>query len=302
MDLELKNNNFENLVFEGGGARGVAFVGCVQALEEQDMMKDIKGLIGSSAGSITAVSLAVGYSSNEIKEILQSTDFTQFQDHSYGILKDLWRLIKKFGFYKGDKFLNWIGSVIAKKTGNPNITFKEIYDKYGKDLVITGTNLDQGKLVYFNHTDYPNMPVKLAVRISSSLPLVFQAIKYENDHYVDGGVLNNYPIWYFQPSDKTLGFKLVKDNEKRDDLIIHKNQDINNLMDYGISLVSAMLSQIERSYIRSDYWERTVTINTFEVTATDFNVDEKTQNKLIEEGYQSTKLFINNFYKKSKKE
>ncbi len=57
---------FENLVFEGGGVKGLAFCGALEVLEEKDVMKNIKRLVGSSAGAITAGLLACGYTADGI--------------------------------------------------------------------------------------------------------------------------------------------------------------------------------------------------------------------------------------------
>ena len=65
---------FENLVFEGGGVKGLAFCGALKVLEERGIITDVKGLAGSSAGAITAGLLACGYTSDEILDELKPKD------------------------------------------------------------------------------------------------------------------------------------------------------------------------------------------------------------------------------------
>ncbi|XP_021364180.1 uncharacterized protein LOC110457300, partial [Mizuhopecten yessoensis] len=61
---------FENLVFEGGGNKGLAYCGVVRVLEEIGAFPKVKRLAGASAGAMTAALLAVGYNSYEIEEFL----------------------------------------------------------------------------------------------------------------------------------------------------------------------------------------------------------------------------------------
>lgn len=282
-----------NIVLEGGGVKGVAFCGAIKALEEKKLMSNITNYIGSSAGAIVALALAIKLSSSEIEDIMRGIDFNKFLDKRWGVFNKLYHFVSKYGIYKGDYFLKFVGHILQEHTGHKNITFRELHVKYGTNLVITGTNLDKGIVEYFCHETHPHMPVRLAVRISMSIPFFFEAIKYDGDLYVDGGVLNNYPFDYFKDYDNTLGFKLVGSNEKRDNVIKHYDIEVNNIKDYSVNLVNALLNQIERLYINDEYWNRTVTINTLGVSTTDFDLTTGDKDRLILEGYKSAMEFLN---------
>ncbi|KAL3832371.1 hypothetical protein ACJMK2_024021 [Sinanodonta woodiana] len=189
---------FENLVFEGGGNKGLAFCGAIKVLEEIDLMKHIKRYAGTSAGAMTAALLAVGYSADEIREFL-SQDLSQvFIDHSYGYLSLLPNLLSGFGWNPGTRIFQWFGENLAKKTGNPDITFYELYRDTGKELCIVVTNLNMMDAEYCHPKTSPDLPIRTAVRMSMSIPGLFQAVNFksfgQNNWYIDGGVLNNYPI------------------------------------------------------------------------------------------------------------
>ena len=66
---------FENLVFEGGGIKGLAFCSAIQVLEAKGIMANIKRLAGSSAGAITAGLLACDHFSTELLAILEKKNF-----------------------------------------------------------------------------------------------------------------------------------------------------------------------------------------------------------------------------------
>jgi NTE family protein len=293
--LPLKNiniNQYENLVFEGGGVKGIAFTGAVRSLEERDVMSGIKRIIGSSAGSMIASLLAIGYNANEMRDILMSTDLNKFKDSEYWVVGYVYRLLNYFGLYQGDAFYEWFGNLIKVKTGNRDTTFLDVFQKCGKELVITGTCVNKMKVIYFNHHQHPDMPVRLAVRLSMSLPFVFAAKKYKGDIYTDGGVLDNYPIWYFGDSKRTLGLKLVNPTERRDDQVYHDIIQINNIKDFGWGVINAMLDQIDRLHIHDEYWEKTITIDTLGYSALDFGLSKKAREQLVQSGYNSVNGFF----------
>ena len=62
--------HFRNLVFEGGGVKGIAYVGAMQVLEEKSILADIQRVGGTSVGAINALLFALGYDNNEQRDIL----------------------------------------------------------------------------------------------------------------------------------------------------------------------------------------------------------------------------------------
>lgn len=95
---------FRNLIFEGGGVKGIAYSGALAVLEQRGILRRIKRVGGASAGAINASLLAIGYSLGEIRDILANLDFRNFMDDDWGVLRNAKRLIRDFGWYKGDFF------------------------------------------------------------------------------------------------------------------------------------------------------------------------------------------------------
>ena len=296
------------LVFEGGGVRGIAFGGVLQFLEEYGLTEEVDGWAGSSAGAIVAAAVAVGYTAQEVVDLLMATDFNQFKDDSWGVVFDIIRLFTQYGIYKGDAFYAWFVTLIERKTGDGKITFRELHERTGKTLVLTGTCLNKAKTYYFNHTnpEFADMPIALAVRISMSIPLFWKAVKLGDDVLVDGGVLNNYPIWVFDgkyigdaevteeqiSQSKTIGFKLMTSDERPDATLYHIDNKINGPIDYAKAFINSQLIEIERGHIRSGYWQRTVCINTHEISSLMFDITPEQKRKLVHEGYIATKHFF----------
>ena len=195
------NYHFKNLVFEGGGVRGIAYVGALDVLDKEGILKNIERVAGTSAGAMMAVLIGLRYSADEVKEILWNLNFKNFMDSSWGIVRDTQRLIKDYGWYKGDFFRDLMAKFIKQKAGNGEATFADLANaKKFRDIYLVGADLSTGLSVVFNAKDTPNVKVADAARISMSIPLFFAAVKggEKNKHiYVDGGLLDNYAIKTF---------------------------------------------------------------------------------------------------------
>jgi NTE family protein len=321
--------NFRNLVFEGGGVKGIAYIGALEVLSEKDVLNNIIRIGGTSAGAINAVLLGLGFSLDETKEILWSLDFTKFMDDSWGVLRDSKRLIANFGWYKGDFFRDWTGRLIKEKTGNSESTFADfeaMKDRKGfKSLYFMGTNLSTSFSEVFSAEHTPRTCVADAVRISMSIPLFFAAKRSSRgDVYVDGGVLDNYPIKlfdrkkylssgnystppYYQTineklkdadrpitdyvyNKETLGFRL----DTRNEISLFRDQaepphsKIENFFDYSWSLIKTILEAQQNAHLHSDDWARTIYLDSKGVQTTDFDLKDDKKKELVESGRQGT--------------
>ncbi|KAH9492780.1 hypothetical protein Btru_026294 [Bulinus truncatus] len=252
VDPRMYSYPFENIVFEGGGNKGLAYCGAVRLLEEIGAWDQIKRLAGTSAGAMTAALLAVGYDSQDLEKFFSLNLNNIFLDHKCGLLSLVPNLLRFYGWNPGNRIFRWFGEKIYEKTGNADITFKQVYEKFGRELCVVVTNLNQMTSLYCHPKTTPDMSVRLAVRMSLSIPGLFRAVKHtlhgHTDIFVDGGVLCNYPIhcfdgWWLsmEPEDnflerlqplediprllerterfglyneKTLGMQLYSDNEQ----------------------------------------------------------------------------------------
>jgi tetratricopeptide (TPR) repeat protein/predicted acylesterase/phospholipase RssA len=207
-------NRPHNLVFQGGGTKGFAYLGVIEVLEDEKMMKDVKRVAGTSAGAITATLLSMGYDSKKIKDLLQETPLTKFLDHPFRtesikeIIKEntsinsLYKLIlsphelcklvnpmtwiKKLwettGLCEGEKFFEWVEKQVKEKTGIDHCTFGELKNlidqgKPFKHLYIVGTKIGENpKIVTFNSEDpkWKDLVISNATTISGSFPGVFK--------------------------------------------------------------------------------------------------------------------------------
>ncbi len=232
-------SQFRNLVFEGGGVKGIAYAGAIAVLEEKGILPDIRRVAGTSAGAITAALLALGASSQSVQEIVGGTDFREFMDNSWGVLRDIFRLVKKYGWYKGDKFAEWMKQQIFALTGGQaDMTFGQLAGLAADDdetpyreLWMVASNLSMQSPQVFSAETTPDVPIWRAVRMSMSIPLFFASVDYEARVMVDGGVTWNYPVdlfddfEYLAPGDEAF-FSAVDYPTKRSETHVYNKQTL----------------------------------------------------------------------------
>jgi len=201
----------ENLVFEGGGVKGIAYAGALDVLEQRGLMPAIRGVAGTSAGAYTAMLVAIGCTAARIRELATATNYGALEDHL-----DPLRLATKYGLYAGQSLLAWIQDGLAAGNHPANLTFAALAAAGGRDLRVFATDITSRDVQEFSLRATPGVQVAQAVRASMSIPLMFAAWRFADgvpdDHlYIDGGVVMNYPIAAFDetsPAAATLGFRL----------------------------------------------------------------------------------------------
>jgi len=325
--------HFRNLVFEGGGVKGIAYLGALDVLAERAIIPAIERIGGTSAGAINAILLGLGFTPKETKDILWSLDFNAFMDDSWGLIRDVERLIEKFGWYKGDYFRNWIAQLIREKTGNSESTFADIEamkkKRKFKSLYFMGTNLSTAFSEVFSAEHTPRVCVADAVRISMSIPLFFASRRSaRGDVYVDGGVLDNYPVKLFDRrkyvtarnslktdyyravnrqikkgerpisnyvyNKETLGFRL----DTQEEIAVFRDhaepphRKIGDFFDYTWALIHTVLEAQQSAHLHSDDWARTVYIDTLGVGTTDFDLTDQQKKALVKSGKKGAEKYF----------
>lgn len=315
-----QQKNIRNLVFEGAGIRGIAYGGAIEELENNKVLAGIEKVGGTSAGAITALCLSLGYTSGEITELLYTTNFKKFNDGRFFFAGGINRVNKYFGWYRGERMSRWLSGIIDEKTGNPDITFEELYNKGFKDLYITATVLNHQKLVVLSRFTYPQMRVKDAVRISVSIPFYFEAVfvnargkivrhpkrKDSLTVMVDGGLVGNFPIHMFDsvvikdnrtiyiPNEATIGFRLDRDKQIEYDKYGKglAEMPVNNLKEYAAAFYNIIIENLNRQYLSDEDWKRTISISDGKVMPRIRRMSRSEIDTLIENGRSATKIFF----------
>jgi predicted acylesterase/phospholipase RssA len=177
----------KNIVFSGGGLKGWAYIGTIQALNELIKLKDIEQIIGVSIGSVFGLFYLLGISYDFLLDFAMTLNFKELIDI------DIDHILVNQSLLNGNTYRIKIKEVISTKI-DPEITFLELY-RYSKILFTTNAlNINESKIEYFNHINTPDIKVIDAIIASSSLPFLFPAYKIKGNNYYDGGLCNNCPV------------------------------------------------------------------------------------------------------------
>ena len=167
------------LAMSGGGARGVAHLGVLQALDEFGV--EISALSGTSFGAIAGAFYASGIEPIEVLKILKKTKLLWFVRPA----------ISKKGLFKVEKLQDLFSKYL------PFSSFQDL----PKKLTVNATDVNKGETKYFDQGAL--IPAILA---SSCMPVIFDPMVIDGTSYIDGGVLNNLPVEPLLDScDKVLG-------------------------------------------------------------------------------------------------
>lgn len=177
------------LVLSGGGMRGVAHIGVLKALEEHGIVPT--HIAGSSAGAIVGAMYAAGIPWSEILHFFKTTTIFSISRYAFN----------KPGFIDTAKFYNDF------KTYFPNDNFSALEKK----LFVTATNITDGTLKIFS-TGQLIKPLMS----SASFPGIFTPTEINGSYYIDGGILNNFPIETLKGSCEKIIGVFVNPLEKMD--------------------------------------------------------------------------------------
>ena len=167
-EFKMKRKKYRiGVVLSGGGARGFAHLGVMQALNDAGIFPDI--ISGTSAGALVGVLYADGYTPEEILQIMNSSSMLHYVRPTIpregllqisgieGILKD---------YLKASRF-----------------------EELAIPLYVTATDLNNGQATYFSKGEL----IKPVIA-SASIPVLFKPVIIDDIYYVDGGVMDNLPV------------------------------------------------------------------------------------------------------------
>lgn len=201
-----KPNIITNLIFQGGGVKGIAYVDALkESLNKIIDLNNIKRVGGTSAGAITAVLLGVGYNLNEIEALLNQFKFESLLDkdpkvknHFLALAKgvnsmDIFAVITKvlylhwecerkdfddikIGFFSGKDFLTWIEDRIFEKLHIKHATFKDLQLKINKNIDKID-KLNEFKSIFLTGTNLTTGKIEIFSYLHSPNMIISDAVR-----------------------------------------------------------------------------------------------------------------------------
>lgn len=204
----------------GPGAMGIySLLGYLKSIEERiDLYTEISG---SSAGSILTGLLAMGFTIDQMIDMLVSLD-TKFFLRSFTIKNVLTR-------YGGIRYSDFRDLFIATTGSDPQL--KDLKKK----IYISSYNLQYSRIEYFSQDTHPLMHLTEALFKSISIPFMFESY----DMYIDAGIHEELPLGPFidRSSDDVHIVQLIFEDE---------NKDISGLLDFSVRVIASLFKNIQR--------------------------------------------------------
>lgn len=175
------NRNMHKLgiALSGGGAKGFAHLGVLQALNDKGLHPEI--ISGTSAGAFAGVLYADGHSPEEILSFFKKKVFREFAEFA----------IPHGGFFKNDGFRSFLKKHLRSKT----------FEDLKVPLYAVATDIEYGESKVFS-----TGALIPAVMASCSVPIVFRPVEINGHFYVDGGLFKNFPVSAIRHEcDKVIG-------------------------------------------------------------------------------------------------
>lgn len=166
MDKQAKEAKI-GLCLGGGGVRGIAHLGVLQALEELEI--HVSAISGTSAGAIVGCLYANGMGPKEILTEIESSAW--------------YKLFKPSKIRYGLTAHGYLHKILLKNI--PHNSFEGLQ----KPLIVCVTDISQGDFKMVDTGDLIDV-----VKASSSIPIVFEPVKLKGNLFLDGGLLNNLPV------------------------------------------------------------------------------------------------------------
>ena len=319
----IQRGMYRNLVFKGGGVRGIAYMGALEVLEELDVLKNIERVAGTSSGAIAATIVSFQKNTSEMIEIFNTLDLQKVPQGAVDgkrkniiLLKNsenYTRLFERFGWYSSAYFHGWLRSIIADQCrGNAEATFRDFRKLGFRYLHVAVSNISRHRAEIFSAKTTPDVSVADAVRMSMSIPLYFEALRFDGkrmgtgDYYVDGGLFNNYPIHIFDQLEYAKESRLYRDGVNLETLGLFlfpsKLYDTDNVDDpkHLWEYLDLIVRSLNDSRQISDLAEnvadkqRTIEISDCGISSTQFDLstDSKEYQQLFTEGRIAAKKFF----------
>jgi NTE family protein len=320
-----------DLVLEGGGVKGIGLAGAVLTLDQAGYR--FQRVAGTSAGAIAAAIIAAlnkaGKPLSKLQDYLQEVDFKQFMAKGHlraamGSVGDAQHLLLHMGLYDGDYLIEWLGGVLSDigityfgdlRLNDPGADAKwTAQQRYS--LVVHTSDVTRGKLVrlpwdYVNYgLDADHQRIVDAVRASMSIPFFFTPVHVRATAvtappadiaapagqvtWVDGGLLDNFPVDVFKRRDgaaarwPTIGIMLSARQTS-----IESGHSSNTVAWESIACLHTVLDNASRYYVPPDKAKHTIFIDNAGIKATDFAITSQQQQTLFGNGQNAARNWLN---------
>lgn len=273
---------------KGGGTRGYAYAGVLSVLEPAGIISGLEKTVGTSAGSLIALLIALRYTAAQIRSIVGSLNFGSLQS-GFSIFREL---IDE-GLYSNKHLIAFIDSIVSPKLGH-NATFADMRKAGYLDYRCVASIPAIQDIQVFGADMTPDTDIVLATCTSASIPGFFPKMRLPGFPYdmVDGGLIENFYITAFDKElkpEETLGLFLYNSAPV-------KPLPTSTLPQMTIACFeSALAAQDVIDMNDPETMNRSIIIDTLGISSTDFGVTPDQTAALYQSGIDCATKYFSKF-------
>lgn len=219
----------EHLCLSGGGPNGFITYGALKVLNKENIwnINNIKSIYGTSIGCLISVLLSLNIEWDILDDYIIKIPLNKFLSFN----KDnLFKCIENKGFFDKNVFVLFFKKLFEYKNIDININLLDYYKYNNIELNFISCDINSFTEVNYNYINNPKLKLIDALYRSCCLPFIFKPDVEDNKCFLDGGILNNFPINYILnkniDSDKILAIKNKNESEINNLLNILEKDDI----------------------------------------------------------------------------
>ncbi|NDC55170.1 MAG: hypothetical protein EBZ74_13125 [Planctomycetia bacterium] len=284
---------YETIILSGGAIRALALLGCLQFLKDTKQLDSIKRYVGTSMGAIISYFICIGYSPDELICELSRSEWLRTIKKKLSVFG----LITRKGVLQYEEVMYPFLKSFTFKKMDYVPTLLQVYQLYKKELIMCSYNLTKKTECFISYESHPDISCLEAIRMTSSLPFLFEPHIYECEIYVDGAVLHNFPIHYLNNhKDKaltTIGISVM--NEENISVEKIEKDNYTEKMDMGFFEYLWNIIVIPLQYLykhENETFKHLYDVFEIKIERTspfNFTIDTKTLLDIFSDGYEKLK-------------
>lgn len=270
-------------VFQGGGIKGIALSGAAAAALDRGY--EFEQAVGTSAGAIVASLVAVGFDSRGLRDVVAATKWPSLQPSSNWFQKNFSMVIRR-GFHDGSHLEDLLRSLLATRG------VETFGDLPAEALKVVATDLTHAR-GFVLPDDLPGVgiepsefPVARAVRMSSSVPFVFDPVRLVDQNtgeemmMADGAMAARFPAQLVPRGPASIGFRFKPPR------VPHTHYEIKGPISLVTAVIASGITAREDLPLACGPLERLIEID-LDHDAMDFDVDRDRALAMFELGYST---------------
>jgi hypothetical protein len=182
----------KHIVISGGGPTGFLSYGAAKHLAQQGFWShdNIETIYGTSIGSLIGAILCLKHEWSTLDDYIIKRPWEKVIVGSL----EMFELFAQKGMAKMKLLDDIMQPLLESKDLTINTTLREFYEYSRISLNVFTVDLNKFEKVHLSHTTHPDLPLMDAIKMSCSMPVLFQPIVRDGCCYIDGGIMVNYPL------------------------------------------------------------------------------------------------------------